>query len=113
MTSELVEELRALHVWPQSAADTWAEHMGPKHIAGLYSVGDVAHRAADHITTLTAQLAEGHAREAALRSELEWYGEQARLARLIHSEGDAGRQALAADGGKRACAVLNRSAPDA
>jgi hypothetical protein len=30
---------------------------------------------------------------------LEWYGEQARLCRLIHSEGDAGRNALAADGG--------------
>lgn len=34
-----------------------------------------------------------------LRAELEWYGEQARLARLIHSEGDAGRHALAGDGG--------------
>ncbi|HEY5793428.1 MAG TPA: hypothetical protein VIU82_00310 [Bosea sp. (in: a-proteobacteria)] len=33
---------------------------------------------------------------------LEWYGEQARLARLIHSEGDAGRHALANDGGRRA-----------
>ena len=37
---------------------------------------------------------------------LEWYGEQARLCRLIHSEGDAGRTALAADGGKRATAAL-------
>lgn len=42
----------------------------------------------------------------ALREALEWYGEQARLARLIHSEGDAGRHALAADGGKRAREVL-------
>ncbi len=33
---------------------------------------------------------------------LKWYGEQARLARLIHSEGDKGRHALAADGGKNA-----------
>lgn len=41
-----------------------------------------------------------------LREELAWYGEQARLARLIHSEGDAGRHALAEDGGKRAQAVL-------
>jgi len=39
---------------------------------------------------------------AELVAALEWYGEQARLARLIHSEGDAGRQALASDGGKRA-----------
>ena len=37
---------------------------------------------------------------------LAWYGEQARLARLIHSEGDAGRNALQADGGKRANAIL-------
>jgi len=33
---------------------------------------------------------------------LRWYAEQARLCRLIHSEGDAGRNALAADGGQRA-----------
>lgn len=37
---------------------------------------------------------------------LKWYGEQARLARLIHSEGDAGRNALANDGGKRARTIL-------
>ena len=41
-----------------------------------------------------------------LRAVLEWYGEQARLARLIHSEGDAGRNAIANDGGKRARAAL-------
>jgi hypothetical protein len=41
-----------------------------------------------------------------MREALEWYGEQARLARLIHSEGDAGRHALAEDGGKRARAIL-------
>lgn len=37
-----------------------------------------------------------------LRTALTWYGEQARLCRLIHSEGDTGRQALSEDGGKRA-----------
>lgn len=41
-----------------------------------------------------------------LRGALAWYGEQARIARLIHSEGDAGRQALAGDGGKKARAAL-------
>lgn len=46
------------------------------------------------------------ARLEALEAELEWYGEQARLARLIHSEGDSGRHALAGDGGKRARAAL-------
>jgi hypothetical protein len=44
---------------------------------------------------------------ARLREVLEWYGEQARLARLIHSEGDAGRHALADDGGKRARTALS------
>ena len=42
-----------------------------------------------------------------LREALAWYGEQARLARLIHSEGDAGRHALAGDGGSRARAALS------
>ncbi len=39
---------------------------------------------------------------------VEWYGENARLARLIHSEGDAGRNALADDGGKRARTFLSK-----
>ena len=43
---------------------------------------------------------------AKLREALEWYGEQARLCRLIHSEGDAGRHALSSDGGTRARAAL-------
>lgn len=46
-----------------------------------------------------------------LRSALEWYGEQARLARLIHSEGDVGRHALQDDGGKLAEKVLALAAP--
>ena len=37
---------------------------------------------------------------------LAWYGERARLARLIHGEGDFGRHALAADGGQKARARL-------
>jgi hypothetical protein len=41
-----------------------------------------------------------------LREELAWYGEQARMCRLISSEGDPGRHALQADGGKRARAAL-------
>ena len=53
---------------------------------------------------LTAQAAEIER----LRQVLEWYGEQARLARLIHSEGDKGRHALAGDGGKRARAALSK-----
>ena len=42
----------------------------------------------------------------ALVADLEWYGEQARLARVIHSEGDKGRHMLASDGGSRASAAL-------
>lgn len=41
-----------------------------------------------------------------LRAALEWYGENTRLARLIHSEGDKGRHALSDDGGKRAREAL-------
>lgn len=41
-----------------------------------------------------------------LREALTWYGEQARLCRLITREGDAGRNALATDGGSRARAAL-------
>lgn len=56
-----------------------------------------------------AQEAPLRKRIAELEAELTWYGDQARLARLIHSEGDAGRNALAADGGKRAREVLTKS----
>lgn len=41
-----------------------------------------------------------------LVAALEWYGEQARLCRLIHSEGDAGRHALSNDGGRLAREAL-------
>ena len=51
-----------------------------------------------------ADLSDALLREAA--DVLGWYDEQSRLARLIHSEGDAGRQAIAADGGGRASATL-------
>jgi len=39
---------------------------------------------------------------------LDWYGEQTRLCRLIHSGGDAGRNALADDGGSIARTVLSK-----
>ncbi|MCP4410206.1 MAG: hypothetical protein GY807_21175 [Gammaproteobacteria bacterium] len=37
---------------------------------------------------------------------VKWYGEQARLARLIHSGGDKGRHKLSADGGKKAVVII-------
>jgi hypothetical protein len=46
------------------------------------------------------------ARVKVLEDALRWYGEQARLAKLIHSEGDSGRNALAKDGGERARTAL-------
>ena len=57
----------------------------------------------------SADAAKLRQRVAELEAALAWYGEQARLCRLIHSEGDAGRQALADDGGKRARDVLTKS----
>jgi hypothetical protein len=48
-----------------------------------------------------------------LEEALTWYGEQARLARLVHSEGDKGRHALSGDGGKRARAALGNGGGDA
>lgn len=44
-----------------------------------------------------------------LREALAWYGEQARLCRLIHSQGDLGRHALQNDGGTIARAALGDS----
>jgi hypothetical protein len=58
------------------------------------------------LTTLPAADPLADPRVQALVEALEWYREQARLARLIHSEGDAGRHALQADGGKRAAAAI-------
>jgi hypothetical protein len=46
------------------------------------------------------------ARIAELEGVVRWYGEQARLARLIHSEGDEGRHAIHMDGGSRSRAAL-------
>ncbi len=43
---------------------------------------------------------------AELEAALAWYRDQSTLCRLVHSGGDAGRHALAADGGNRARAVL-------
>jgi hypothetical protein len=60
----------------------------------------------DVMSEIVAENTRLRDRVKALETDLAWYGEQARLARLIHSGGDAGRQALAEDGGKRARATL-------
>jgi hypothetical protein len=46
------------------------------------------------------------AQVATLREALGWYGENARLCRLIHSGGDIGRKALDEDGGEKARGAL-------
>ncbi len=72
------------------------------------------------LNRMTAEMEERHerfvalqARVKALEAGLAWYGEQSRLARLIHSEGDAGRHAIANDGGAKARALLSKGSPDA
>lgn len=55
--------------------------------------------------------AERDAARALLREAgevVQWYGENARLCRLIHSGGDTGRQSLSNDGGSRARAFLDK-----
>lgn len=70
--AKLVERLRALHVWPQFVADTYADTLLPRQIKGLYEVGETSHEAADTITRLIAErdgalqvLRLAYAREAA------------------------------------------------
>jgi len=62
------------------------------------------------ISATEAREAELIAQNAALREALAWYGENARLCRLIHSEGDKGRNALSDDGGTRAQTLLTTPA---
>ncbi len=74
---------------------------------------DGAHRRARQAEAEAARLRDENAglREelARVNEALEWYGDQARLARLIHSGGDAGRHALQEDGGTRARAAFARN----
>ncbi|MGN7869597.1 hypothetical protein [Paracoccus sp. 22332] len=66
-------------------------------------------RAADALEAQAAELARLRKELARVNEALEWYGDQARLARLIHSGGDAGRHALQEDGGTRARAAFARN----
>ena len=63
----------------------------------------------DYTGTLARSAAELRRLEAAnaeLLESLSFYAEQARLCRLIHSEGDPGRNSLAKDGGNKARAAI-------
>lgn len=96
MTSDEIEKDRALE-------RIWAEAPGVIDDMGFWqpnqSAGLEAYVRSDLFDAMTAERDR-------LREALEWYGEQARLCRLIHGEGDAGRQALSNDGGQRARAAL-------
>lgn len=76
-------------------------HAGSRTLARVMRRGPMLIEAADALKALSDECD-------AMQEALAWYGEQARLAKLIHSEGDAGRHALAADGGSRARAALNK-----
>jgi len=78
-------------------------HMARAAIAAMPKVEQQAARSIEVVFQQRDALAAENAR---LREALTWYGEQARLARLITREGDARRNALDADGGKRARAAL-------
>lgn len=54
---DIVEELTALYVWPQSVADHHADILTPRQIEMLYAVGNVAERAAATIAALQAEVA--------------------------------------------------------
>ena len=76
------------------------------HLCRLYDRARVAEQISDDVH---AKLWELKARNKELEEVLAWYGENARLCRLIHSEGDPGRWALSADGGKKARDILEKS----
>jgi hypothetical protein len=87
--------------------------MASKVIKNLRSVAEASRRENGTLIPLGEQLIEAadliatmQAREAELVGALEWYGEQARLCRLIHREGDEGRNNLSADGGAKAARTL-------
>ena len=80
-----------------------------KSIKAVQSAVHYAGQIEEYRKAFADRLKQVEAERDALKAELEWYGEQARLARLIHSEGDKGRHALQDDGGKRARRALEAS----
>lgn len=94
MTTDLIARLRECAEY--KLREAWRRSDGGAELC-IESV--LATDAADALSDLQAE-------NQRLREALAWYGEQSRLARLIHSEGDAGRRNLGADGGSRARAAL-------
>lgn len=73
---------------------------------GLEDLRDACREAAARIGALEAENARLQSHRERLERALTWYGENARLARLCHSEGDLGRSNPASDGGTRARAAM-------
>ena len=94
-----------IHCWhgqfPLSHTGTWATTRYPVDAVHYTrtSTLPVEHKPSEELVAALA-------REAALRTALEWYEEQARLCRLVHSGGDPARKALNNDGGCQARSVL-------
>ena len=89
-------------------ADAQAQEVAEwrKEYRAVQSMNDLLRAAnAKMIAERDAQAQEN----ARLKAALEWYGAQARLCRLIHSEGNIGRHAIQEDGGKRARAALGEA----
>ena len=72
---------------------------------GLVVWASLANSAAAMIRAQAAEIRRLRANRERLERSLTWYGENARLARLAHTEGDAGRSNIAEDGGRRARAA--------
>ena len=87
---------------------------GPYDVRGEPRGQTATHIARLNPETVAAWLARDKAQRAEierLREALAWYGEQARLCRLVHSAGDLGRRSLDADGGVRARDALDGREP--
>lgn len=69
---------------------------------------EIQERSSKKETILRSRIADLEAANAELLDALSFYAEHARLCRLIHSEGDAGRNALAKDGGDKASAAIKK-----
>lgn len=79
----------------------WPDFVGHPSMTGQWSANTHPDNAVAYVR---ADLSDALLREAA--EVLDWYAENSRLARLIHSEGDKGRNTIAQDGGKQARATL-------
>lgn len=89
---------RAVPVSPAQDSDDLAE-LQARLIRRTEESTAAAYRDAELIRQLREQNGE-------MLSLLKWYRDHARLTRLIHSEGDAGRHALANDGGEKANTLI-------